>query len=60
MKISITKKIIALVSIPILLICLAVGIVSANIMRIIITDEIEMQLKVGAYSASQTLEYISL
>ena len=37
MKISITKKIIALVSIPILLICLAVGIVSANIMRIIIS-----------------------
>ena len=57
MKISITKKIIALVSIPILLICLAVGIVSANIMRIIITDEIEMQLKVGAYSASQTLHH---
>lgn len=60
MKISITKKIIALVSIPILLICLAVGIVSANIMRIIITDEIEMQLKVGAYSASQTLDHVSL
>lgn len=55
MKISITKKISMLVLVPISLICLIVGIVSANIARILITDEIELQLKIGAYSASQTL-----
>lgn len=59
-RISITKKITSLVAIPILLICFVVGMVSANIMRIIITDEIEMQLKTGAYGVSQTLGYRTL
>ena len=59
LKISITNKIVGLVTVLILLICLAIGIVSANITRIIITDEIEAQLKIGAYSASQTLELCS-
>ena len=56
MRISVSKKILMLVLIPITLICFVIGIVSANIMRIIITDEIEIQLKTGAYSISQTLE----
>lgn len=56
MKMKIANKIILLVLVPITLICLVIGIVSANIARILITDEIELQLKVGAYSASQTLE----
>ena len=60
LRISVSKKIIGMVAMPILLICLIVGIVSANIMRLIITDEIEMQLKVGAYGISQTLEQRTL
>lgn len=50
MKISISKKIILMVVSPILFICIVVGIISANIMRDNITDEIEIQLKTGAYS----------
>ena len=45
MKISITKKIMGMVVLPILFICLVVGIISANIMAQNITDEIEVQLK---------------
>ena len=56
MKISITKKIMGMVVLPILFICLVVGIISANIMTQNITDEIEIQLKTGAYSVGQTLE----
>lgn len=55
MRISITKKIIGIVSISILTICLVIGIISSNIMRIIITDEVEMQLKTGAYGVKQTI-----
>ena len=55
LKISITKKIVGLVTALILLICLVIGVVSSNIVRIIITDEIETQLKIGAYSVSQTI-----
>lgn len=55
MKISVSKKILGMVIIPILFISIVVGIVSANIMTDNITDEIEQQLKVGAYSISQTL-----
>ena len=54
-KISITKKIVGLITAVILLICLVIGFVSSNIIRIITTDEKEMQLKVGAYSVSQTV-----
>ena len=57
MRISVAKKIVSLVAVPILAICLIVGIVSANIMRIIITDEIELQLRAGAYGISQILEH---
>ena len=56
LRISISKKIIGLVISLVLLICLVIGVVSSNIVRIIITDEIEAQLKIGAYSASQTIE----
>lgn len=59
-RISIAKKIAAYVAVPIMLICLVVGMVSANIMRIIITDEIESQLKVGAYGVARTLGYRTL
>ena len=55
LRISITKKIVGLVTALILLICLVIGVVSSNIVRIIITDEIETQLKIGAYSVSQTV-----
>ena len=60
MKISITKKIMGMVVLPILFICLVVGIISANIMRNNIVEEIESQLKVGAYSIGQTLELRTL
>ena len=59
-KVSITKKIMGIVVLPILFICLVVGIISANIMRQNITDEIEIQLKTGAYSISQTLNLRTL
>ena len=55
LRISITKKIVGLITAIILLICLVIGFVSANIVRIITTDEIEAQLKIGAYSVSQTV-----
>lgn len=55
MKISITKKITAMVVGLVFVICLIVGIVTANITKTIITDEIELQLKTGAYSVSQTI-----
>lgn len=60
MRVSITKKIMGMVVLPILFICLVVGITSANIMKQNITDEIEIQLKTGAYSISQTLSLRTL
>lgn len=60
MKISITKKIMGMVVLPILFICLVVGIISSNIMTQNITDEIEIQLKTGAYSVGQTLKLRTL
>ena len=60
MKISITKKIMGMVVLPILFICLVVGIISANIIRQNITEEIEIQLKTGAYSIGQTLKLRTL
>ncbi len=55
-RISITKKIMGMVIIPILFICLVAGFVTSNITRTIITDEIEIQLRTGAYGISQTLK----
>ena len=49
-----------MVVLPILFICVMVGIISANIMKENITDEIEIQLKTGAYSISQTLSLRTL
>ena len=60
MRVSITKKIMGMVVLPILFICVMVGIISANIMKENITDEIEIQLKTGAYSISQTLSLRTL
>lgn len=56
MKINISKKIIAMVVLPIIFICIAVGIISSNILNRNITNEIKIQLKTGAYSISQTLD----
>lgn len=55
MKINVSKKILGMVVLPILFICLVVGVISTNIMTQNITDEIEIQLKTGAYSISQTV-----
>lgn len=60
MRISISKKIMAMVILPILCICAVVGIVTANISRTIITNEIEMQLRTGAYGIGQTLQHDEL
>lgn len=60
MKISISKKILGMVILPIVCICLIAGIVTSNITKTIITDEIELQLKAGAYSVSQTLQQRTL
>ena len=60
MRVSITKKIMGMVVLPILFICVMVGIISANIMKENITDEIEIQLKTCAYSISQTLSLRTL
>lgn len=59
-KVSITKKIMGMVVLPILFICLVVGIISANIIRQNITEEIEIQLKTGAYSIGQILKLRTL
>ena len=60
MKISISKKILGMVIFPIICICLIAGFVTSNITKTIITDEIELQLKAGAYSISQTLQQRTL
>lgn len=60
MRVSISKKIIGMVIIPIMFICVVVGVISANVMRDNIVEEIESQLKVGAYGISQTLELRTL
>lgn len=59
-RFSISKKIMAMVVLPILFICLVVGIISSNIMRENITEEIEAQLRTGAYGVSQTLSLRTL
>ena len=58
MKISVSKKIMAMVLLPITFICVVVGVTSANIMNNNIVNEIEHQLKTGAYSISQTLQHV--
>ena len=60
MNISISKKILGMVIFPIICICLIAGIVTSNITKTIITNEIELQLKAGAYSISQTLQQRTL
>lgn len=59
-RISITKKLMGMVVLPILFICLVAGFVTSNITRTIITDEIEIQLRTGAYGISQTLRHNNL
>lgn len=49
-KVSISKKIIGMVLIPVLCICVLVGIASSNILNDTITDEIETQLHASAYN----------
>lgn len=59
-RINITQKIIGMVALSIMVICIAIGAVSASTLRSIITDEIEAQLRTGAYGISQTLEHRTL
>lgn len=60
MKISISRKILGMVIFPIICICLITGLVTSNMTESIITNEIELQLKTGAYSISQTLQQRTL
>ena len=55
MRINISKKMMLMVLTPILFICIIVAVISTNVLRENITNEIEQQLKTGAYSISQTL-----
>ena len=50
MKISVSKKIMGMVLLPIICICVLVGVISANTLNKTITDEIEKQLHVSAYN----------
>lgn len=50
MRISVSKKIMGMVLLPIVLICVVVGIVCGTIMNNNITSEIEKQLHVSAYN----------
>ena len=59
-KVKITTKIMGMVIVPILFICIVAGLVTSNITRTIITDEIEIQLRTGAYGISQTLKHNEL
>lgn len=49
-KVSISKKIMGMVLLPILCICVLVGIASSSILNRTITDEIETQLHASAYN----------
>ena len=60
MKISVSKKFAVVMALAVLGICLIVGFITANISRNIITDEIEVQLRTGAYGISQTLRHNKL
>lgn len=60
MRVSVSKKIMAMVILPIICICIIAGLVTSNITRTIITEEIEIQLRTGAYGISQTLKYDTL
>lgn len=50
MNISISKKIMLTVLLPILILCLGVSIMCSSIFRTIITDEIQTQLSIAAYN----------
>ena len=50
MRISVSKKIMGMVLLPIICICVLVGVISANTLNKTITDEIEKQLHVSAYN----------
>lgn len=52
MKISISKKIMAMVLAPVVLICMVIGIVNAVLFSKTITNEIEQQLNIAAYDFS--------
>ena len=60
LRVNILKKIMMMVLFPIVSICMIVGTISSNAMKIVIVDEIEGQLKIGAYSISQTLSHKTL
>ena len=50
MKISVSKKIMMMVLLPILFICIVVGVICTNILKTTITGEIQTQLKLSAYN----------
>lgn len=54
-KISIANRIRLMVIIPIVFICVFIGLVSANTIKGSMADEIEAKLRTAAYSASQTI-----
>lgn len=56
LKISISRKMMAMVLLPIIGICILVGFVSSNILYSTITDEIEKQLCVSAYNFKSEYE----
>lgn len=49
-RVSISRKILGMVLLPILVICILVGVASSNILNATITDEIETQLHASAYN----------
>lgn len=50
MKISISKKLMGMVFLPVLFICIVVGYLCTTILNTTIVNEIEKQLSVSAYS----------
>lgn len=56
LKMNIGRKIMAMVILPILLICVLVGISTYNTLDTLITDEIEIQLHIAAYNFKTEFE----
>lgn len=59
LRISITKKIMGMVLLPIVCICIFVGIASSNILNNTITSEIEKELHFSAYNFKNDYKFLS-
>lgn len=57
-KVSVAKKIMCMVLLPVLLICIVIGLVCAIILNRTVTNEIETQLRIAAYNFKSEYELL--